>query len=320
MTHLLVTGGTGSFGHKVATSLASLFDRVTIFSRDEKKQHDMRLLHPKFDYIVGDVRNYSSLYDALTIGGVTHVFHAAALKQVPSCERYPQEAIQTNCLGTQNVCTAARYSGRVEKVIYLSTDKAVQPINAMGISKAMGEKIVTSQPEGGPIYCCVRYGNVLSSRGSVLPVWAAQMKRDMPLTITNPKMTRFIMNLKDAVGLVEFALNSGQNGDILVWRAPALTIQQLANRFLHFCKENSYPINHIGIRPGEKMHEVLVCEDEWRRIELVDKDFFRIQKNEPQLDPNFYFEPKQYASNSAPEPILIMDMLREAMNDLSIQL
>lgn len=260
--NLLVVGGTGSFGYKVATALAEEYSQVTIFSRDEKKQWEMKQKFPDFRYMIGDVRDFTSLKAATR--NQTVVFYAAALKQVPSCEEFPVEALKTNCLGAVNLCRAA-WECDVNRVIYLSTDKAVQPINVLGISKAFGEKIITSQDAGGPTFCCVRYGNILLSRGSVIPTWIRQHRLGEPLVITDPAMTRFIMALSDSVNLVRYAC-SAPSGSVLVWKAPALQITALADLVLRYIlNEPKYPTRISERRPGEKLHETLVCQDELHR-------------------------------------------------------
>lgn len=230
---LMITGGTGSFGQAVLRRFLDTNVReIRIFSRDEKKQEDLRIAlnHPKLRFYIGDVRDEGSLCQALK--GVDYVFHAAALKQVPSCEFYPMEALRTNVIGTENVLNASTKSG-VERVIVLSTDKAVYPINAMGISKAMAEKVMVAkarlQQEGETIFCATRYGNVMTSRGSVIPLFVSQLKGDLPLTITDPNMTRFLMSLEDSVNLVLYAFKHGKQGDIFVQKAPASTVGYLAN-------------------------------------------------------------------------------------------
>lgn len=259
--HVLVTGGTGSFGHKVATVLAKEAASVTIFSRDEKKQHDMRAKWPDFKYIVGDVRDYEALRQAYR--KVDIVFHAAALKQVPSCEHFPREALLTNCHGILNSCNAANENG-VKRLVVLSTDKAVLPINSMGISKAMGEKIVAAQ-QGDTICSVVRYGNILGSRGSVLPFWIKQLKENKQITITDPKMTRFLMNLEESVSLVQFALQNATGGEVFVHKAKALNMLDFYEHFASYAKCTGLAPKIVGRRPGEKMHETLVCEDELYR-------------------------------------------------------
>lgn len=265
---ILITGGTGSFGNRVARHLLKQKPaQIRIYSRDEKKQWEMQRVFPQFRYIVGDVRDPNRLAEAFQ--GVDYVFHAAALKQVPSCEIYPFEAVKTNVIGSQNVCEAAKYN-RVKCLVALSTDKAVKPVNAMGISKAMLEKIVCSQNQygGQTTFCCVRYGNVMGSRGSVIPLFRDQIRNKVPLTLTVPNMTRFLMTLDQSVDLVLHAMTHARGGEIFVRKAPACTVKALAEAM---CAKYSpqgarHPIKVVGIRPGEKLHEVLVNEYEMQRI------------------------------------------------------
>lgn len=262
---LLITGGTGSFGNAVLNRfLDSDLKEIRIFSRDEKKQEDMRIKYKndKIKFYIGDVRDYRSIDDAMD--GVDYIFHAAALKQVPSCEFFPIEAVKTNVLGTDNVLEAAINHG-VKKVIVLSTDKAAYPINAMGMSKAMMEKVAVAKgrnlEEGKTVICRTRYGNVMASRGSVIPLFCEQIAQKKPLTITNPDMTRFMMTLEDAVDLVIYAFEHGQQGDLFVQKAPAATIDTLAQAVKEL-KNSDAPINCIGTRHGEKLYEVLVTKEE----------------------------------------------------------
>lgn len=262
---LLITGGTGSFGNAVLNRFLSTdVSEIRIFSRDEKKQDDMRLKykHEKLKFYIGDTRDIDSLQDVMN--GVDFVFHAAALKQVPSCEFYPMEAIKTNMLGTENVLNCA-IANRVRKVIVLSTDKAVYPINAMGISKAMAEKLVVAKsrnlPNTGTILCCTRYGNVMTSRGSVIPLFVDQIFGGKPLTITDPKMTRFLMSLEESVDLVLYAFENAMQGDIFVQKAPASTIEDLAKALLKIYSASN-EIKIIGTRHGEKLYESLVSREE----------------------------------------------------------
>jgi len=275
---LLITGGTGSFGNALVNRLVdSRIGEIRIFSRDEKKQEDMRLAfnNPKLKFYIGDVRNYNSIYKAMK--GVNYVFHAAALKQVPSCEFYPMEAVQTNILGAENVLNAATAS-RVERVIVLSTDKAVYPINAMGLSKAMMEKLMLAkarmQLEGETILCATRYGNVMASRGSVIPLFVKQIKEGKPLTITEPTMTRFLMSLEDSVDLVLHTFKQGNQGDVFVQKAPASTIAVLAQALKElFGRDNK--IHFIGPRHGEKLYESLVSCEEMAKVDDVGQ-YYRI--------------------------------------------
>lgn len=262
---LLITGGTGSFGNAVLKRfLDSELKEIRVFSRDEKKQDDMRKIYnnPKLKFYIGDVRDARSIDDAMK--GVDYVFHAAALKQVPSCEFFPVEAVKTNVLGTNNVLDAA-IKNKVKKVIVLSTDKAAYPINAMGMSKAMMEKVAVAKgrnlPEGETVICRTRYGNVMASRGSVIPLFLEQIKEGKDLTITNPDMTRFMMTLEDAVDLVIYAFEHGKQGDLFVQKAPAATIDVLAKAVLEL-KGQGNGIRNIGTRHGEKLYEVLVTKEE----------------------------------------------------------
>lgn len=263
---ILITGGTGSFGGAVLKRfLDTDVAEIRIFSRDEKKQDDMRkrYANPKLKFYIGDVRDVRSVNAAMR--GVDYVFHAAALKQVPSCEFYPMEAMRTNVLGTENVLEAA-IAARVKRVICLSTDKAVYPINAMGISKAMMEKVMVATSrnlEGtGTVICGTRYGNVMASRGSVIPLFVSQVQTGRPITITDPLMTRFMMTLDDAVDLVLYAFEFGRNGDIFVQKAPAATVQVLAQAVLELMEKPDHPVHEIGTRHGEKLYEVLLgCEE-----------------------------------------------------------
>ncbi len=265
---ILVTGGTGSFGNRVAGHLLKYKPaQIRIYSRDEKKQWEMRRAFPQFRYIVGDVRDADRLSEAMR--GVDYVFHAAALKQVPSCETYPFEAVKTNVLGSQNACQAAKYNG-VKCLVALSTDKAVKPVNAMGISKAMLEKIVCSQNEfdSRTVFCCVRYGNVMGSRGSVIPLFRDQIRKGVPLTLTVPTMTRFLLTLDQSVDLVLHAMTQARGGEVFVRKAPACTVRALAEtmRLKYSEQRKRHPIEVIGIRPGEKLHEILVNEYEMQRV------------------------------------------------------
>jgi UDP-N-acetylglucosamine 4,6-dehydratase/5-epimerase len=276
---LLITGGTGSFGNAVLrTFLHSGIREIRIFSRDEKKQDDQRKFYrsDKLKYYVGDVRDYTSVLNATR--GVDYVFHAAALKQVPSCEFHPMEAVKTNIIGTENVLEAAIVNG-VRRAICLSTDKAVYPINAMGISKAMMEKVTVAKSRGvdstRTIICCTRYGNVMASRGSVIPLFVEQIWRGQPITITDPSMTRFMMTLEQAVELVCYAFNNGNNGDIFVQRAPAATLQTLAEALLSVLGKPDHPINIIGTRHGEKLFETLLSREEMAAADDLG-DYFRI--------------------------------------------
>ena len=263
---LLITGGTGSFGGAVLRRfLNSGISEIRIFSRDEKKQDDMRkrYAHPKLKFYIGDVRDNRSVSTAMR--GVDYVFHAAALKQVPSCEFYPMEAVRTNVLGTENVLDAAIAAG-VRRVVCLSTDKAVYPINAMGISKAMMEKVMVATSrnlEGtNTVICGTRYGNVMASRGSVIPLFVDQVRAGKAITITDPSMSRFMMTLNDAVDLVLYAFEHGNNGDIFVQKAPAATVQVLAQAILELMCKPEHSVNEIGTRHGEKLYEALLGREE----------------------------------------------------------
>jgi FlaA1/EpsC-like NDP-sugar epimerase len=264
---ILITGGTGSFGNRVAHFLTDHNPaEIRIFSRDEKKQWEMHLRYPDFSYIIGDVRDAQRLSDAMR--DVDYVFHAAALKQVPSCEFYPFEAVKTNVIGSHNVCAAARDAG-VKTVVALSTDKAVKPVNAMGMTKAIMEKIVCSQNivSGDTIFCCVRYGNVMGSRGSVIPLFRQQITADSPITLTVPHMTRFLMTLDESVDLVMHAMLQARGGEVFIKKAPACTVRDLAEamRLKYSPRGAQHPIETVGIRTGEKIHEVLVNEYEMQR-------------------------------------------------------
>ena len=263
---LMITGGTGSFGQTVLKRfLDTDVKEIRIFSRDEKKQEDMRIAlnHPKLRFYIGDVRDEASLRQAMK--GVNYVFHAAALKQVPSCEFYPMEALRTNVMGTENVLNAATGAG-VERVVVLSTDKAVYPINAMGISKAMAEKVMVAkarlQQPGETVFCATRYGNVMASRGSVIPLFVSQLKEGRPLTVTDPNMTRFLMSLEDSVDLVLYAFTHGQQGDIFVQKAPASTVGDLAQALKELFGLPEKQTQVIGTRHGEKLYESLISREE----------------------------------------------------------
>jgi len=276
---LLITGGTGSFGGAVLRRfLHTDIGEIRIFSRDEKKQDDLRKRYadPKLKFYIGDVRDTRSV--AAAMRGVDYVFHAAALKQVPSCEFHPMEAVKTNVLGTENVLGAAIDAG-VKRVVCLSTDKAVYPINAMGISKAMMEKVMvaTSRNLEGTqtVICGTRYGNVMASRGSVIPLFVDQVRAAQPITITDPSMTRFMMTLDDAVDLVLFAFEHGNNGDIFVQKAPAATVSVLAKAILELMGKPQYPVNEIGTRHGEKLYETLLGREEMACAEDLG-DYFRV--------------------------------------------
>jgi UDP-N-acetylglucosamine 4,6-dehydratase len=289
---LLITGGTGSFGNAVLKRfLDTEIKEIRIFSRDEKKQDDMRhaLQNPKVKFYIGDVRNKRSVDNAMH--GVDFIFHAAALKQVPSCEFFPIEAVNTNVLGTQNVLDSAVEHG-VKRMIVLSTDKAAYPINAMGISKAMMEKVAIAKArslgeDAKTTICCTRYGNVMASRGSVIPLFVDQMVAGKDLTITDPNMTRFMMTLDDAVDLVLYAFEHGKNGDLFVQKAPAATIEVLAKAIIDLYKSTS-KVRVIGTRHGEKLYETLVTREEMAKSEDMG-DYFRIPADNRDLNYDKYF-------------------------------
>lgn len=288
---VLITGGTGSFGNAAAQRfLKTSVREIRIFSRDEKKQEDMRLTYrePRMRFYIGDVREPQSLVDAMV--GVDYVFHAAALKQVPSCEFYPLEAIRTNSLGAENVMATAMECG-VQRVVVLSTDKAVYPINAMGLSKALMEKLMIAKSrvaaERNCVLCGTRYGNVMASRGSVIPLFIDQIKQGRPLTVTDPNMTRFMMSLEDAVDLVLYAFENGQPGDIFVQKAPAATIGTLAEAVKRVFKADN-PVQVIGTRHGEKLYETLLTREERVRAQDLGR-YFRIPADTRDLNYALYF-------------------------------
>ena len=289
---LLITGGTGSFGNATLGRFlaAGTFDEIRIFSRDEKKQDDMRQQYrdDRIKYYIGDVRDRRSLDGAMR--GVDYVFHAAALKQVPSCEFFPLEAVKTNVLGTENVLDSALENG-VTKVVVLSTDKAVYPVNAMGMSKALAEKVMVARSRNlngtGTLFCGTRYGNVMASRGSVIPLFISQIREGQPLTVTDPAMTRFMMSLDSAVDLVMYAFEHGAAGDIFVQKAPAATIGTLAEALLRMHKADN-PVRIIGTRHGEKLFETLVNREEMVKAE-DHGDYYRIPADTRDLNYNKYF-------------------------------
>lgn len=294
---LMITGGTGSFGNAVLNRfLKTDIGEIRIFSRDEKKQDDMRHefqakmpdVADKIKFYIGDVRDLQSVNNAMH--GVNYIFHAAALKQVPSCEFFPMEAVRTNVIGTDNVLTAAIEEG-VESVICLSTDKAAYPINAMGITKAIEEKVAVarSRNSGKTKICCTRYGNVMCSRGSVIPLWIEQIKNGQPITITEPKMTRFIMSLDEAVDLVLFAFEHGENGDLLIQKAPACTIMTQAQAVCELFGGKKEDIRVIGIRHGEKMYETLLTNEECAKAVDMGK-FYRVPADNRGLNYDKYFK------------------------------
>jgi UDP-glucose 4-epimerase len=288
---LLITGGTGSFGNAALRRFLNMgIKEIRVFSRDEKKQEDMRieLNNPKVKFYIGDVRNYESLKFAMS--GVDFIFHAAALKQVPSCEFYPMEAVRTNILGAENVLNAA-LADNVKKVILLSTDKAVYPINAMGISKAMMEKLMVAKARSvddrKTILCGTRYGNVMTSRGSVIPLFVKQIKEGKSLTVTDPHMTRFLMSLDDAIDLVIYAFQHARQGDIFVQKAPASTIGDLAVALKEIFKTDT-KIKIIGTRHGEKLYETLLTREELAKAENL-KEYYRIVPDDRDMNYNKYF-------------------------------
>ena len=301
---LLITGGTGSFGNAVLRRfLKTDIGEIRIFSRDEKKQDDMRKLYnnPKLKFYIGDVRDYNSVLDAMR--GVDFVFHAAALKQVPSCEFYPIQAVQTNVLGTENVLNAAIASG-VKRVVCLSTDKAAYPINAMGMSKALMEKVIVAKgrnlKDSETMICLTRYGNVMASRGSVIPLFIDQMRKGNPITITDPNMTRFMMSLDEAVDLVLFAFENGKSGDTFVQKSPASTVELLANTLKNLFNKPEHEIKIIGTRHGEKLYEVLMTKEE--RVRAIDMgNYFRVPADDRDLNYSKYFEDGQEVITQAEE-------------------
>lgn len=305
---LMITGGTGSFGNAVLNRfLKTDIGEIRIFSRDEKKQDDMRhefqVKMPeaaeKIKFYIGDVRDLASVKNAMH--GVDYIFHAAALKQVPSCEFFPMEAVRTNVIGTDNVLTAAIEEG-VKSVICLSTDKAAYPINAMGITKAIEEKVAVakSRNSGNTKICCTRYGNVMCSRGSVIPLWIDQIRNGNPITLTEPKMTRFIMSLDEAVDLVLFAFEHGQNGDLLIQKAPACTIQTQAEAVCELFGGKKEDIKVIGIRHGEKMYETLLTNEECAHaVDLG--NFYRVPCDKRGLNYDKYFKQGDTERNALTE-------------------
>lgn len=320
---LMITGGTGSFGKAVlGRFLDTDIKEIRIFSRDEKKQDDMRRHYnnSKIKFYLGNVRDMRSVQNA--IHGVDYIFSAAALKQVPSCEFFPMEAVRTNIDGTDNVLTAAIQEG-VKKVICLSTDKAAYPINAMGISKAMMERVFVakSRTTDKTVICGTRYGNVMCSRGSVIPLFIEQLKAGKPLTITEPNMTRFLMSLEEAVDLVLFAFKNGQAGDIMVQKAPACTIDTLAHAVSDIFAEGQADIHYIGIRHGEKMYETLLTREEYIHAEDMGQ-FFRVPADNRELNYEQYFEKgkvdvrelKEF--NSSNTQILDRDQVKERLLEL----
>ncbi len=299
---LLITGGTGSFGNAVLRKFLSTdIKEIRIFSRDELKQDHMRKKYDnkKLKFYIGDVRDKNSINDA--IRGVDYVFHAAALKQVPSCEFYPMQAVKTNIVGTENVLNSAISSG-VEKIIALSTDKAVYPINAMGISKAMMERVVVSAGRNvkNTVIACTRYGNVMASRGSVIPLFIDQIKQSKPITITDPKMTRFVMSLDDAVDLVLFAFENAESGDIFVQKAPAASVELIADSIKKILGVPNHEVKIIGTRHGEKLYETLLTKEEM--VKAIDmKKYYRIPADVRDLNYSKYFEDGEEIVSEAEE-------------------
>jgi len=285
----LITGGTGSFGNAVLNRfLKTNIKEIRIFSRDEKKQYDLRkkVKDDRVKFYLGDIRNYSSVLEATS--DVDFIFHAAALKQVPSCEFFPMEAVNTNILGADNITKAAEYSG-VKKCIMLSTDKAVYPINAMGLSKSMMEKIMIAKSRSSKtIFCATRYGNVMGTRGSVIPLFLSQIEKGLPITITHKNMTRFLMSVDQSVDLVLYALKNAKRGDILVQKSPASTILNLV-KGLEILLKKKTKIRNVGIRHGEKLHETLVSSQEMASV-IEKKNFYIIPKDKRDLNYDKYFE------------------------------
>ena len=301
---LLITGGTGSFGNAVLRRfLKTDIGEIRIFSRDEKKQDDMRKIYnnPKLKFYIGDVRDYNSVMDVMR--GVDFVFHAAALKQVPSCEFYPVQAVYTNILGTENVLNAA-IASKVKKVVCLSTDKAAYPINAMGMSKALMEKVIVAKgrnlKDDETTICLTRYGNVMASRGSVIPLFIDQVRHGKPITITDPNMTRFMMSLDQAVDLVLFAFKNGKNGDLFIQKSPAATIRVLADTIKNILKRPEHEVKIIGTRHGEKLYEVLMAKEE--KVRAIDMgEYFRVPADGRDLNYSKYFEEGQEVITQAEE-------------------
>lgn len=283
---ILISGGTGSFGNAVVLGLLEAgFSEIRIFSRDEKKQEDMRIAYKddRLKFFIGDVRDYESVYSACN--GVDYIFHAAALKQVPSCEFFPLEATKTNVLGTANILRAANHV-KVKRVVCLSTDKAAYPINAMGVSKALMEKVAIAESRNfgseGPVVCITRYGNVMASRGSVIPLFIRQLKEGKPLTVTNPKMTRFMMSLDEAVDLVLYAFENGNQGDLFVQKSPASTVEDIAKGIKIIFKSDA-PIQVIGTRHGEKLYETLLTKEEYSKAEDLG-NYYRVPADNRDLN------------------------------------
>ena len=326
---ILITGGTGSFGKAVLNRFLNFeIKELRIFSRDEKKQNDMRLAlnDPRVKFYIGDVRDKDSVFQVLK--GIDYVFHAAALKQVPSCEFYPMEALLTNVIGTENILLGASLMN-VKKVIFLSTDKAVYPINAMGLSKAFAEKLVIAksrmQNPGDTIFCATRYGNVLASRGSVIPLFISQIKSNSPLTLTDPNMTRFLMSLEESVDLVLYALNNGEQGDIFIQKSPASTVGTIAESIKNLFHKHDHPIKVIGTRHGEKLYESLISREEMFHAEDLGK-YYKIQCDNRDLNYEKYFTKgysnkpiyKDYTSHSTNQ--LNVDEVTSLLSKLNIHI
>ena len=284
--NILITGGTGSFGNQMIKELSNYKPKkILIYSRDEDKQHNMKQslrnqsIFKNLKFVIGDVRDYDRLFAATK--DIDIVFHAAALKQVPTVETHPYEAVKTNVIGAYNMMRAS-VARKVKRVVAISTDKAVKPVNAMGITKALQEKIILSEDitKDKTIFCCVRYGNVIGSRGSVIPLWDMKMERNEPLPITHPEMTRFMLTLHQAIQLVFYSLKYAKGGEIFVKKAPATKIEELAKTYAELkSKKKNYPVEYIGIRPGEKIHEILVSQEEKRHV-TEEKDHFVIHKED----------------------------------------
>ena len=320
--NILITGGTGSFGHQMILELMQYKPKlIRIFSRDEDKQHNLKqefLEHPildKIQFVIGDVRDYDRIYSVTKDMNI--IFHAAALKQVPSVEAHPYEAVKTNIIGAYNVVTAA-VARKVNKVIAVSTDKAVKPVNAMGMTKALQEKLILSDEitKDKTTFCCVRYGNVLGSRGSVIPLWDKRLEQNKPLPITHPDMTRFVLTLHEAIDLVFYSLKFGKNGDIFVKKAPATKMVNLARAYAELkTGKKNYPLKYIGIRAGEKIDEILVSNEEMRHVSEK-KDHFVI-KRESLIDKNYVTKSTkipEYGSGTI--PLLSVEELKSLMKKL----
>lgn len=314
MARLLVTGGTGSFGNAVVKRFLDdkRFSEIIIFSRDEKKQHDMKYQyeHPKLSFIVGDVRDKDSILKASR--GVDYIFHAAALKHVPTGEYFPLEMVRTNVIGTENVLSAAEENG-VKKVVLLSTDKAAYPINAMGMTKAIAEKLISAHARNsrGTIFCAVRYGNVMATRGSVIPLFVEFMKENKPLAVTDPEMTRFLISLDDSLDLVALAIDRGAQGDLFIKKAPAATMKDLAQALLNIFKSKS-KIKIIGCRAGEKTHETLATQTELSRAEDLG-DFYRVRDGAMRTYDDFY---ERGTENAAKEDFTSSNARRLSVRDV----